>query len=49
MHELIIVALALSSPLPRAAYLLANVGIDPAAGAVMVGLGARLVASARAA
>jgi threonine/homoserine/homoserine lactone efflux protein len=42
-----IVALVLSSPLPRAAYLGCKTWVDRAAGVVLLGLGMRLVASAR--
>ena len=42
-----IVAVVLSSPIPRAAYLSYKAWIDRAAGAVLVGLGLLLVASAR--
>lgn len=41
-----IVAVVLSSPMPRAAYLGYKAWVDRAAGAVLVGLGIRLVASA---
>lgn len=42
-----VVALALSAPLPRARYLASKAWVDRAAGAVMVGLGLKLIVVAR--